>query len=356
MQRQAEKLLEEGLKRAQSQSGSVIVMDAKTGGVKAMALYPTYSAENYTQVENPAVFVNTTVSTPLEPGSITKVLTAAAALDSGSVSSDQTYSDPGFVKVDDAVIKNVSGGATAATSVSDILVYSLNTGATWLLKQMGGGELNEQGRQKWHDYMVDHYRLGVTTGIEQGFGSEETGVVPNPSEGYGLNIRFANTAFGQGFTATPIQMVAAVTSIVNGGTYYKPTLVSGTKNADGSLKPHQPVVVSDSVVSDSVSAQMRTYMTSVIAKNLPHLRREGYIVGGKTGTAEIANPEGGYYSDRFNGTYVGFVGGDMPEYVIMIRVDEPKIQGFAGSAAAAPIFSDVVNMLIDNFGIPRIKS
>lgn len=95
-------------------------------------------------------------------------------------------------------------------------------------------------------------------------------------------------------------------------------------------------------------------MVNVIDNNLPSARRDGYRVGGKTGTAEIANPDGGYYEDRFNGTYVGFVGGDTPEYVIMVRVDEPKIKGFAGSAAAAPVFSDISNMLIDNFTVSRV--
>lgn len=75
------------------------------------------------------------------------------------------------------------------------------------------------------------------------------------------------------------------------------------------------------------------------------------MIGGKTGTAEIAKPEGGYYKDRFNGTYMGFVGGDKPEYVIAVSVIEPKIPGYAGSQAAAPIFRDTVNMLLDNVGV-----
>lgn len=353
VQRQVEKLLELGLKRAQSASGSVVVLDATNGAVKAMANYPTFDLEKFAEVEDPSVFANTAVSSPLEPGSIMKVLTSAAALDSGSVRPDQTYNDPGFVKVDDATIKNVAGGATDHTSISDILQYSLNTGATWLLKQMGGGDLNEAGRTRWHEYMTQRYNLGKLTGIEQGEGLEDGGVVPDPIEGYGLNIRYANTSFGQGMTATPIQMVAAVASVVNGGTYYRPTLVYGERNDAGDISVAQPVVVRNQVVSTETSNVMRDFMENVIKNNLPAARRDGYRVGGKTGTAEIANPTGGYYADRFNGMYVGFVGGDTPQYVVIVRVNEPKIPGFAGSAAAAPLFADVSNMLIDNFSVSR---
>lgn len=355
MQRQVEKILKQGLEKAISKSGSVIVIESNTGNVKAMATFPTYEPEKFLEVDDPALYVNTAVSTPLEPGSIMKVLTSAAAIDTGSVSPTQSYDDPGSYSVDGATIGNVGVGGGKPTSVSDILEFSLNTGATWLLMQMGGGELNEQGRRVWHEYMVDHYQLGKPTGIEQGFGSEATGIVPDPNEGFGLNIKYANTAFGQGMTATPIQMVAAVASVVNGGTYYQPTLVDGMLVEDEVLQPKSSITVKHNVVSDATAGHVRGFMVNVINTNNPSARRDGYNVGGKTGTAEIANPEGGYFEDKFNGTYVGYVGGDQPEYVIIVRVDEPKIPGFAGSQAAAPIFSDVSNMLIDNFTVSRVR-
>jgi cell division protein FtsI/penicillin-binding protein 2 len=281
-----------------------------------------------------------------------KPLTAAAALDTGSVSPDQTYFDPSFFRVDDATVTNIEEDGGAATrSISDILQYSLNTGATWLLMQMGGGELNEQGRKVWHDYMVDHYRFGQKTGIEQGY--EGDGIIPDPVEGFGLNIQYANTAFGQGMTLTPLQMAAAVSSAVNGGTYYRPTLISGKLNEDGTVQQSQPEVLKAGVVKPETSQTLIRYMNNVVAKNNRSAVREGYIVGGKTGTAQIANPAGGYFEDKFNGTYVGYVGGDTPQYVIMVRVNEPKIPGYAGSKAAAPIFSSVSNMLIDNFTVSR---
>jgi cell division protein FtsI/penicillin-binding protein 2 len=362
MQRQVEAILKEGLKNAISDSGSIVVIDPNSGAVKAMATFPTYDPAKYGDIADGgdiSIFINSAVSSPLEPGSSMKVLTVSAALDTNSVSENQSYYDPSFYKVDDATIRNIAEDGGAGTrSISDILQLSLNTGATWLLMQMGDGEINAQARQTWHDYLVDHYQFGKQTGIEQGEkgNSEATGVVPDPQQGYGLNIKYANTAFGQGLTVTPLQMAAAVSSVVNGGKYYRPHLVSAELVNGSELVSNDPEIINNNVVSSSTSKSIIKFMNNVVNKNNRVAAREGYQVGGKTGTAEIANPAGGYYEDKFNGTYVGYVGGDKPEYVIMIRVDEPKVKGYAGSRAAGPIFADVVNMLIDNFTVTRISN
>jgi cell division protein FtsI/penicillin-binding protein 2 len=352
MQRQVEQLLKEGVEKALSKSGSVIVVDANTGAIRAMANYPSYNVEEFSKVEDPLLFTNPSVSSVLEPGSIMKVLTVAAGLDSGAVSTEQTYFDPSFYNIDNATVRNVEEDGGAATrSIADILELSLNTGATWLVMQMGGGELNETGRKVWYDYLTTHYGLGSKTGIEQGF--EEAGFIPDPSEGFGLNIRYANASFGQGMTATPLQMVMAVASVVNGGTQFKPTLVAGYTDASGEYTEKEPEIIRENVVSSEISETMVGFMENAIDGNnlIRPILRDGYRIGGKTGTAEIAKPGGGYYEDRFNGTYVGFVGGDKPEYVIISRVNEPGVGGYAGTTAAAPIFMSVTNMLIDNFSV-----
>ncbi len=355
MQRQVETILEQGLKNAKSESGSAIIMDPRTGAIKALANYPSYDPAKFSDVEDAALFTNAAVSQPLEPGSVMKTLTAAAALDSNSVGKDQTYFDPSFFKIDGATVRNIEEDGGAATrSVSDILRFSLNTGATWLLMQMGGGELNEQGRKVWHDYMINHYGFGQLTGIEQGFEAE--GIIPSPTEGFGLNIQYANTAFGQGMTVTPLQMASAVSAVINGGTYYRPTFISGSLDGESELQAELPVVVRTSVVKPETSQTIVAFMNNVVDKNNRTAVRDGYQVGGKTGTAEIANPSGGYFEDKFNGTYVGYVGGNQPDYVIMVRVNEPGIGGYAGSQAAGPIFSSLSNMMIDNFSVSRISN
>lgn len=354
IQKQLEDILKSGLDNAKSTSGSAIIMDPHTGAVKAMANYPSYNPAEFFAVEDASLFTNPSVSSPLEVGSIMKVLTTAAALNQGVVNSGTTYYDPSRFAIDGYNITNIEEDGGAGTrSLRDILQLSLNTGATWLLMQMGGGEINDRARQTWYDYMTSHFRLGRVTGIEQGYEAE--GIIPDPNEGYGLNLQYANTSFGQGMSATLMQMAAALSSIINGGVYYQPHLVDRLVDAQGKQQVQEPKVLNDKVVSPEVSQIMRELMTYVVEKNhltygLPNLRA-GYSIGGKTGTAEISKPEGGYYDDKFNGTFIGFVGGDQPEYVIAVRVNEPKIAGYAGSKAAGPIFSSLASMLIDNVGV-----
>lgn len=357
MQRQLEDILKAGLDKAQSKSGSALIMDPRTGAIKAIANYPTYNPAEFYKVEDGDTFNNAAVSAPLEVGSIMKPLTTAAALDLGVVSANQTYFDPGKYKIGDATVSNIEEDGGAGTrSVADILELSLNTGATWLLMQMGGGEVNQKARNTWHEYMVDHYQFSKPTGVEQGYEAE--GTVPDPNDGFGLNIQYANTSFGQGMTATPLQMGAALSAAINGGTYYRPYLVSQVTDGLNKTTVTKPKVVKTDVVSSKVSGELVTLMEGVVGRNyaLYGLKKPDgkYSIGGKTGTAEIAKPGGGYYEDRFNGTFMGFVGGDTPEYVIVVRVNEPGIKGYAGSRAAAPIFTSLTNMLLDNFNVtPR---
>ena len=354
MQRQAEDILKAGLDAAKSGSGSALIMDPNTGAIKAMANYPSYNPAEFFKVEDQNLFNNANVSSPLEVGSIMKPLTVAAALQQGAIKVSDEYDDPGFFKIDNAVVENVEEVAGAAhRTVTDILTRSLNTGATWVLMQMGGGEINEKARVAWHDYMVNHYQLGKLTGIEQGYEAE--GSIPDPKDGFGLNIQYANTSFGQGLTATPLQMGAALSSIINGGTYYRPHLVESVTDKDGKTTVKKPESVKTGVISDKVSGEIRSLMEAVVNRNHAVYKLQtipaGYSIGGKTGTAQITKPGGGYYEDKYNGMFYGFVGGDNPQYVIVVRVNEPKIPGYAGSQAAGPIFSNLAVMLINNFNV-----
>ncbi len=343
MQRRIEDMLKTHLAEVRAPSGSIVVMDPNNGAIKAMANYPTYNPAEFSKVTDPKVFTNPNVSEPLEVGSIMKTLTVGAGLNEGVVNTNTTYYDPGFWKIGDATVKNVEEDGGAATrSVADILRYSLNTGATYILMQLGGGQINEQGRTKWYDYMTNHYRLGQKTGIEQGY--EAAGYIPSPTEGFGLNITYANTAFGQAMTATPIQMASAFSATINGGTFYQPHLVEPKK-------PSDVKVLNAAVVKPEISEQLRVMHENSVQKNYTFLVKRGYRIGGKTGTAQITKPGGGYYDDRFNGTFVGYVGGDKPQYVIMVKINEPKVPGYAGRAAAAPLFLKTTNMLIDNYSV-----
>lgn len=358
LQQRLEETLKKGLDNASSKSGGALILNVKTGEIKAMANYPTYNPTDYAKTEDASVFNNSVVSAPLEVGSIMKPLTAAAAINEGVVNRYTSYYDPGYFVVDEAKITNIEEvGGAGTKAVQDIIQQSLNTGATWLLMQMGGGQINEKARNTWHGYMADKYGFGKTTGIEQGY--ESGGTVPDPNDGFGLNIQYANTSFGQGMTATPLQMASAFASIINGGTYYKPTLVDKVIAADGSEDDKKPQVLRENIISKESSAEIRGILEYAFSKNynfygMKSLRPQ-YSMGGKTGTAQVPAPDGTYYEDRFNGTFLGYVGGDEPEYIVAVRVDEPKIAGYAGAKAAAPIATEMLNILIDSYNVQPKK-
>lgn len=357
LQRQLEDILKAGLDRAKSTSGGAMIMDVNSGAIKAMANYPTYDPSNLASITDLSTLSNPIVNSPLEVGSIMKPLTVGAAINLGVVKKDTIYNDPARIKIGDAYVTNVEeDGGPGVKSIGDLLRLSLNTGAVYLLQQMGGGEINQKGRSAWHDYMVNHYGFSIPTGVEQS--GEQAGVVPDPNKGNGLNITYANTAFGQGMTATLLQMASAYASVINGGKAYQPHLVEASTNSVGKMTK-TAVKEMRTAVTAATSNDVTSLLEYVFTQNhvLYGMRNlpAGYTIGGKTGTAQIVKPGGGYYDDRYTGTFAGFVGGERPEYVILVRVNEPKVGGFAGAATAAPVFSNLATMMIDNYGITPKK-
>jgi len=349
MQQRLETILSQGVKDSKASAASAVIMDANTGAVKAMANFPTYDPSKYYEVENGELFSNANVAHPIEIGSTMKPLTTAAGLDKRVYNASTSYYDPSFWKVNDFKITNIEEDGGAGTrNIADVLNLSLNTGATWELMQMGGGEINSKARETWHGYMTDHFMFGKPTGIEQGY--EASGYVPAAEDnGAGINLTYANTSFGQAMTATPIQLAGATAAIVNGGNYYRPYLIDQRIDTNGKKTSTKPHIVKKGVVSNKVSQDMIPLMQNVVDKHhfAKNFDQNAYSVGGKTGTAQIAKPGGGYYDNQFNGTYMGFVGNEKPQYVIVVYVFKPTIGGYAGSAAAQPIFGNLAHMLID---------
>jgi cell division protein FtsI (penicillin-binding protein 3) len=363
MQEQMQQILQAQYKSTNSQGINALIMNPNNGQVLAMANYPSYNPANYEAVTNPALFENGTVDNAIEPGSTMKTLTTSASLNSGAITPNESFYDPAHWTVDGFNITDIEqDGGAREQNIASILALSLNTGATWMLMQMsnpGGTQINQKGIETWNSYMTKHFRLGQPTGIEQGY--EDSGYVPpadmtDPS----IDLTYAETAFGQGVTVTPIQMAAALSSVLNGGTYYQPTLVAQTISANGTTTNNPPKVVERNVVSPKTGQELIPLMQNVVTTYL----HEGfsfmnfpssYLVGGKTGTAQIANPTGGYYSNIYNGTYVGFVGGNTkPQYLIVVFNNKPNVAGYAGSEAGQPVFAALAHMLInDGFATPK---
>jgi cell division protein FtsI/penicillin-binding protein 2 len=197
--------------------------------------------------------------------------------------------------------------------------------------------------------LVNHYLFSKLTGIQQS--GEITGFVNSPNDGDGLNVRYANMAFGQGLTVTPVQLVAAYASILNGGTYYQPTLIASYSN-NGQVDQVKPKVLEKNVISSQASAWIKEMTQNALEYNYPFALKSGYVLGGKSGTAQIPDGHGGYQPNLYDGTYIGYISGrDGLKYIMMLRLDQPKTGNLA-SYDAVKVWAQACNALINNFAIP----
>lgn len=350
IQYEAEKILNEGLANIGASVGSILVMDPNDGKVLAMANSPSYDPGDYAKVTDANLFLNPIVSDPFEPGSVTKVFTTAAAIDSGAINKDSTFNNSDCIKIYDDEICNTTKGLSGTRSVQDILSYSLNTGVVWELEQMGGGSINSKAKNTLYNYFHNKFRFDKLTGIEQA--AEVAGNMTKPDSAEAWDVRYANMTFGQGFSTTMVEMLSGFAAMINGGTYYKPYLLYGTLDDQGKLVKSEPEIIETDVVKNTTSEDMKQLMFA--ARN--HAEDGGHYVGSKSGTAEIYNEATGQYIEGYYiGTHLGFganAQGDV-KYVIMVRVDDYKGAGYAGSVAAGPIFTAMSNYIINYEGISK---
>jgi cell division protein FtsI/penicillin-binding protein 2 len=259
------------------------------------------------------------------------------------------------VQVADANICNVEHSVNGRTmTMTQVLQYSLNTGVVWQLQQMGGGAINQRAKDTLFDYFSDHYRFGQLTNIEQV--GESAGVLIAPDDPEGGEVRYANMTFGQGMNATMIQVASAFAAAVNGGKFYQPHVIAGTLDENGQLVARQPELLSENTLRPETSQTLKEMLRQARHDYSQGVLDRGYYVGSKSGTAQVYDPATGKYSETETiGTYLGF-GADVtgtPKYVIMVRVDDSKAGGFAGSTAANPIFTEMSNWIIDYQGISK---
>lgn len=343
-----EKSLADGLKKLNAKEGSVIVMNPKNGQIMAMASLPTYNPNDYGKVEDYSAFINPVISSPYEPGSVTKTFTVAVGLNEKVITPDTTYHNTGSTKVADATIKNLNNDLLGNVTMMNALRYSYNTGMIQILRLLGGeNDINQKSKDIFYNYLADRFLLGSKTGVQ--LAGESNGEVISPSHEQGGPVRYANMTFGQGLTMTMLQSVSTFSALINGGTYYQPQIISGFLKNDGTVTPNEPVVKKQGVISGEASSTLKAMIHDIrLGGFLGKADKGGYTIGGKTGTAQVYDPKTGLYSKTNTiGGYLGFGGQNEPEYVIMVRVDDSNLGDFAGTQAAAPIFTDISNWLID---------
>lgn len=323
---------------------SAVVMDPNNGKVWAMANTPTYNPAEYYKVTDASLFNNAAISKSYEPGSTIKTFTMGAALDKNVAKASDTFYNTDQIRIGDYTIGNATRGKTGTITFQTAMEWSLNTGFVTIGMRMGDGtSINRTARDTIYNYFHDRFRLGQKTGIE--LANESAGRIVSPEEADGNAVRYSNMTFGQGMDSTTIQVAAGFSALVNGGTYYKPTVIAGKMVNGDYVQNKDAAPVQTGLVSSTASMQLREMISTARKSSIGGRDKSGYTIGGKTGTAQI--PEaGGYSNDETIASYLGFGGTDTPEYVIMVSVyGENRV--FQGARDASPIFTDISNWMID---------
>ena len=337
--------LKQMIGKYKAQGGSVIIIEPKTGAVLAMCSFPDFDPNDYRNVSDIKIFSNPATSFQYEPGSVFKTVTMSIALDQGKVSPSTTYKDDGQIMINGwpKPIKNAdfdTHGGHGVVDMNSVLENSLNTGAIFAMKQAGPKVFAEY---------VKGYGFGERTGIE--LGAEATGNINNLLKNKVREIDAATASFGQGVSVTPLQMVMAYQAMANKGVLMQPHIVKEIIHPDGRKEEIQPQQIKR-VISEQTADKILAMLVNVVEKG--HSKKvgiQGYYVGGKTGTAQIATA-GGYYKNRYNHTFIGVAPADNPRFVMLTHIDSPKGVQYA-DGSAAPLWHDIADFLLKYYQVPK---
>jgi len=336
-----EQALAAGVKKARAESGSVLIMDPKTGGIVAWADYPSYNANNFNRTST-ALFKDNVLSYVYEPGSVMKVVTLSGAMDAGKIKPNTVIDDPGALYIGGYRIADWDSANHGKINYTYVLEHSLNVGAMKAMLAEGHASF---------------YRYLQSFGLTQSSGIDVAGenFVPPPSAKKMADSQYATTAFGQGVDVNMVQMLAAVNVIANGGKYAPPHVVEriGNKINPVMLLPQRQVV------SPKTAKQMTSMMQAVVQNGSGWTSRvPGFELNqaGKTGTSQI--PVKGKYTQQVWASFVGFLPADHPRFTMIVVVRKPNVPGSNmdwtlndGYFTAAPIWQKIAQAMVASWHI-----
>jgi cell division protein FtsI/penicillin-binding protein 2 len=307
-----------------------MVMDPMTGKILAMGSDPNFDPNNYGQFPL-SDFLNTDVQGVYEPGSIMKVITMAAGIDSGKITPDTTYDDKGYVNINGAHITNYNltteGAYGAGTTMTEVIEHSINSGAIWAE--------NATGNSIFLSYLKKF-------GLDQKTGIDLPGEVAGNTSQLTPNapmVDWDTAAYGQGVAVTPVELVSAVAAIANGGTLMRPYI-------NAALQPQEI----RRVISTSTAEQVTQMMVDAV--DLAQVAEiNGYTMAGKTGSAYIPNPAGGGYLNELTDSYIGFGPTSNPKFIAFIRLNTIPVTSLAAETVV-PAWNQLAQWIINYYNIP----
>lgn len=348
VQFKAQELVEEGIGKYAADTGQLVVMEAKTGGILAMASTGGFDPNIFNEVkpDEQNRFLNPNIALIWEPGSVFKPIVVSAGIDSGKVKPEDEGVFGNFTVVQGYEIHTAQDKSFGKENITQCLENSDNVCLVWIGEKIGSETL--------HKYFTD-YGFGVKTGID--LAGETTGSLLSFKKW--RDIHRATMSFGQGISMTPIQLAGAYTAIANDGKMLAPHVVekivrkpAGAGGSDGSVAEIQPKEIRQ-VLTPETAATMRQMLISVVENGHgKRARVKGYKIGGKTGTAQVPKADGsGYEEDAHIGGFLGLVPGDNPRFIVFAKFDRPKNVEFAESSAA-PTVGKMAEFLLNYYQIP----
>ena len=332
----ASKAIADAVKSSNALSGTVIVMDPKTGHILAHATAPTFDPNNTSKVALVAMR-NPSVQDVYEPGSTGKVMTIAAAMEEKKVSPETVLTVPDSLKRSVKVFRDHEPHPTQRLTTSGILAVSSNTGLIKIGEMMSNDTL--------YNYLT---KFGIGSKTGSGLPGESKGLLRKVSDWSGTTA--PTVAFGQGYSVTAMQATSVFATLANDGVRVSPTVIAGTSDASGNYTP-SATRESQRVVSSEVAQKMRIMMESVVSANgtAPSAAIPGYRVAGKTGTAQRIDDTCGCYRG-YTASFIGFAPADKPAYVISVTIQDPKGMHWGG-VLGGPVFKKVMSFVLQSKGI-----
>ncbi|CAB4742170.1 unannotated protein [freshwater metagenome] len=327
----AAKAIAEAVKSSRAASGTVIVMDPRTGEIVAHATAPTFDPNNTKNVDL-NLMRNPSVQDVYEPGSTGKVMTLAAALEEKTVAPTTVFAVPYKLKRGGSTFKDHDKHPVQQLTTSGILAVSSNTGTIKIGETLSNDKL--------YSYL-NKFGVGVKTG--SGLPGESAGLMPKVKDWSGTTA--PTVAFGQGYSVTAMQATSVFATIANNGVRVSPTVIAGTQDASGHFTPAANRTTTR-VVSEDTARELRLMLESVVSPTgtAPSAAIPGYRVAGKTGTAWRYNDKTGGYSG-YTASFIGFAPADAPRYVINVTIQDPH-NGYYGGLLGGPVFKKVMTFVL----------